>query len=119
MLGTSRACEFENPRTPSIRTPLKERYWETSGKDVKEHASFQQISTKQAGFQFATMSSLWPSMVCSCPVISRGLGRRDISLHPPEAGKETRGKAGKPAGAELEVAGPEGKQLGAVSDVGS
>lgn len=46
------------------------------------------------------------------------LGRKDISLHPPEAGKETRGNAGKPAGAELEVAGLEGKQLGAVSDVG-
>jgi hypothetical protein len=61
-------------------------------------------------------------MVCSCPAISRrhlGPGERDISLHLPETGKETRGKAGKPAGAKPGVAGQEGKLLGAVSDVGS
>lgn len=40
-------------------------------------------------------------------------------MYPPETGKKTRGKAGKPAGAELEVAGPQDKLLEAVSDVGS
>lgn len=40
-------------------------------------------------------------------------------MHLPETGKETRGKAGKPAGAKPGVAGQEGKLLGAVSDVGS
>lgn len=74
LLRASRAYDFENARTLSIRTLPKRGTGKPQGKkNVKEHASSQQISTKQVGFGFTTMSSLWPSMVCSCSVISRGI----------------------------------------------
>lgn len=122
LLRASRAYDFENPRTLSIRT-LPKRSTEKPQEKKCEGTCQLSANLYQASRVWVYQHELLvASMVCSCSVISRGIwvlegGTPVCTLQ--RQGKRHVAKQGKPVGAELEVAGPQGKLLRAVSDVGS